>query len=210
MITSFTDSNGKVADELVAFGLTEGSNRVHVGQGTANRKFYFENFFLEIIWVSNPDEITSDLVLPTGLWDRANYKMNGFSPFGLCLTNDAETKALFEKSISYHPVYFPKGVAFDILSNERHPDLPWTCLLPVQTQSTVLSEPIVHENGLKRLTKATFAYTSLSANEFVDFFKKETTIEFVQAANPKLLLTFDEGRQGKTKEFATLSLEIVY
>ncbi len=44
----FTDDNGKVADELVEFGLIEGSNLVHVGQGTTNRKFYFDNFFLEI------------------------------------------------------------------------------------------------------------------------------------------------------------------
>ncbi len=41
----FTDDDGKDADELVDFGLTEGSNRVHVGQGTTNRKFYFDNFF---------------------------------------------------------------------------------------------------------------------------------------------------------------------
>jgi hypothetical protein len=30
----FTDGNGEIADKLVDFGLTEGSNRIHVGQGT--------------------------------------------------------------------------------------------------------------------------------------------------------------------------------
>src|SRR4051794_34154336 len=49
----FTDNKGRIADELVSFGLTEGSSRVHQGQGTTNRTFSFENFFLEIVWVHN-------------------------------------------------------------------------------------------------------------------------------------------------------------
>jgi hypothetical protein len=83
----FTDDNGKVADELVDFGLAEGSNRIHVGQGTTNRKFYFDNFFLEILWVHNVNEIASDKTKPMGLFQRAEYKTNLFSPFGLCIVN---------------------------------------------------------------------------------------------------------------------------
>lgn len=40
----FSNNQGREADELINFGLTEGSNRVHPGQGTRNRKFYFEIF----------------------------------------------------------------------------------------------------------------------------------------------------------------------
>ena len=49
----FTDDKGQVADKLVESGFVEGSNRVHIGKGTTNRKFYFKNFFLEILWVHN-------------------------------------------------------------------------------------------------------------------------------------------------------------
>lgn len=42
----FSNRQGREADELVAFGLAEGSNRIHLGQGTCNRKLYFENRFL--------------------------------------------------------------------------------------------------------------------------------------------------------------------
>ncbi len=45
----FSNEHGKEANELVELGFTEGSNRVHKGQGTTNRKFYFENFYLEIL-----------------------------------------------------------------------------------------------------------------------------------------------------------------
>ena len=33
----FSNKGGKEADELVEFGLTEGSSRLHPGQGTTNR-----------------------------------------------------------------------------------------------------------------------------------------------------------------------------
>jgi len=64
----FSKNDGKEADKLVEFGLTEGSNRIHPGQGTTNRKFYFENFFLEVLWVIDETEIRSDLTSKTKLW----------------------------------------------------------------------------------------------------------------------------------------------
>jgi hypothetical protein len=55
----FTNDNGKIADELVQFGLTEGSSRVHVGQ--------------EILWVHNEQELNSEVTKQTGLWQRADF-----------------------------------------------------------------------------------------------------------------------------------------
>jgi hypothetical protein len=39
------------ADLLVAFGLAEGTLNTHPDQGTANRRFYFRNAMLELVWV---------------------------------------------------------------------------------------------------------------------------------------------------------------
>ena len=39
------------AERLVAFGLTEGEPNVHPGQGTACRRFFFRNAYLELLWV---------------------------------------------------------------------------------------------------------------------------------------------------------------
>jgi hypothetical protein len=41
---------------MVKFGLLEGSSNAHPGQGTANRRFFFDNFMLELLWVTNPAE----------------------------------------------------------------------------------------------------------------------------------------------------------
>jgi hypothetical protein len=206
----FTESKGKAADQLVSFGLTEGSSRIHKGQGTTNRKFYFENFFLEILWVHDENEMKSDLVKPTGLWQRANYKTNNSSPFGLCIVNTDETDSLFEKSLKYQPEYFPWGLSIDILTNENQPELPWTFRLPFKELKKNEVEPIVHANGIKRLTKAQFVCGNLRAGSFIESFKNESKIEFIEGSDLKLLLTFDDNIQRQQMQIQELNLTIEY
>ena len=104
----FSQNQGQEADELVNFGLTEGSSRVHTGQGTTNRKFYFENFFLEILWVHKEKEIRSEPVATTRLWERSNFESNSLLPFGLCLANTDDTDTIFQGSNRYQPEYSRK------------------------------------------------------------------------------------------------------
>ena len=75
---------GACGDPLVAFGLTEGSGNRHEGQGTANRRFFFPNLMLEILWVEDEEEARSPLTAPMGLWERCGGE-EGRSPFGIGL-----------------------------------------------------------------------------------------------------------------------------
>ena len=206
----FTDDNGKVADQLVKLGMIEGSNRVHVGQGTTNRKFYFDNFFLEILWVHDTNEIESDKIKPIGLWQRAKFKINNFSPFGLCIVNTRETDELFENSFKYQPDYFPQGQTIDILKNENQSSLPWTFRLPFKGQKRNINEPTEHKNGISLLTKTTFEHQENIEATFLKFFEQEQNIEFIKSDRTWLNLTFDNGTQGLTTEFETLKLTIHY
>ena len=206
----FTDDNGKVADQLVKFGLTEGSNRIHVGQGTVNRKFYFDNFFLEILWVHNENEIKSKTVKPTGLWQRADFKTNKISPFGLCIINTNETDQLFGNAFKYQPDYFPQGQTIDILKNENKPCLPWTFRLPFKGQKNNKSEPTEHKNKISSLSKTTFEHQESIETTFFNFFEGEQNIEFIKSNRTWLNLTFDNGKQGLTTEFETLKLTVHY
>src|SRR6266705_2850427 len=58
---------GEEAGALAAFGLTEGTPNVHPGQGTACRRFFFANNYLELLWVSNAGEAQSEAIQPTHL-----------------------------------------------------------------------------------------------------------------------------------------------
>jgi Glyoxalase-like domain len=206
----FSDKQGKEAEELIDFGFTEGSSRVHAGQGTTNRKFYFENFFLEILWVINESEIKSDLVAPTRLWERSNFVENGISPFGLCLVNTEDTDILFENSLKYQPDYFPKGLEIEILTNEKTNYLPWTFRLPFKGEKKKTTEPIIHKNGISSLTKVEFGIPVSDQNDYLLNFQGEKSISFNQNSSHNLILIFDNNKRNKTKIFDTLPLIIKY
>jgi hypothetical protein len=207
----FSDSQGAEADELISFGLIEGSNRIHPGQGTSNRKFYFDNFYLEILWVSNENEIKSTLTAPTYLWERANYKLNGNSPFGLCLNYSEDTDRLFKDCLSYKPSYLPAGMAIEVITNQDSPYLPWTFRWPPISGLKKAEEPTHHRPALNELTKIRFGIPLNSyQNKYTNFFGSNEKIVFEAASQHHLALEFDHGRLGQTKTFSTLPLIIEY
>ena len=206
----FTNDQGRIANQLVEFGLSEGSNRIHAGQGTTNRKFYFENFFLEVLWVYNEAEINSELIKPIGLWQRANYLSNDTSPFGLCIVNTDETDHLFKNAYKYQPTYFPDGMTIDILKNEHQPSFPWTFRLPFKGQKKNETEPINHKNGIKQLTKVDFYVSTINDVKIIQAFENQQHINFIKADKTWLTLIFDEGKQEQIKTFETLQLTIEY
>ena len=206
----FTDTHGKIAEELISFGLTANESRVHKGQGTMNRTFSFENFYLEIAWIHSEQEIKSDLVKPTGLWQRAEYFKNNCSPFGLIIINNEESDHLFENADTYQPQYFPTGMHFDILQNYIQPDLPWTCRMPFRREKKMEPVKVNHKNKIRSLTEATFHYCSSGGENFIDHFKKENTIRFIKSDKSWLTLSFDNGKQGSKKIFEPLRLTFEY
>lgn len=208
----FSKNGGDEANSLIEFGFVEGSSRVHPKQGTRNRKFYFENFFVEILWVYNETEIRSELISKTGLFDRSRYFMNDHSRFGMCLMNSKETDNLFQNAETYQPSYFPEGVTIDILTNSSQASLPWTFRLPEREEEESKNlEPIDHPNGIRSLSQITFGYDDSDfLNEFVMHFEEIPGIDFAKGESSFVILEFDEGRQNKSKIFKELDLVIRY
>lgn len=207
----FSTNNGNEAEDLLRFGLTEGSSRVHKGQGTANRKFYFDNFFLELLWVNDEREIRQDPIKATQLWERANYQQYGFSRFGLCLVNTKATDELFNEAQIYQPEYFPQGMSIDILPNTAQPQLPWTFRLPYRGMRKAVSEPTKHENCMSKLTKVEFGLNEINSNSrYMALLENQESISFVSKPHADLILEFDHGKQQKTYNHEALDLTIRY
>src|SRR5271165_1971882 len=110
------DVGGPEADALLSRGFVEGSANVHPGQGTANRRFFFDNFMVELLWVADPAEATSDAVRHTGLWERWVARKDGGSRVGLVFGGAAPegASAPFETR-PYFPEYLPAGLSIDIV-----------------------------------------------------------------------------------------------
>ncbi|WP_400191161.1 VOC family protein [Hymenobacter sp. B81] len=206
----FTDDQGQVADELLALGFAEGSRRVHPGQGTANRKFYFENGYLEVLWVHNAAELDSAPVRAVGLGLRARPQDTGYSLLGLCVVRDAASDRLFTGAQHYQPEYFPPGLAIDVLPNTDHPTLPWTFRLPFPGQTPHDAEPLQHPNGVARLTGTVFEYSGAGSRHYLECFAAAGSLAFVPAAREWVILTFDNGRQGQQRTVERLCLTLRY
>lgn len=207
----FSNENGKEANELVELGFTEGSSRIHKGQGTINRKFYFENFYLEILWVNNESEITNELTSGTKLWERSNFKTNGKSPFGLCLKNTSDVDSLFSASQKYSPEYLPKGLSIDILTNDTKASLPWTFRLPFKPDTKKAKEEIKHKNGIQKLTRVKFGIQKSNFKaSFTNYFEREEVVVFEVKNKNQMTLVFDNHQSGKSICISSLNLIIEY
>ncbi|WP_124980790.1 VOC family protein [Nonlabens xiamenensis] len=206
----FSNQHGKEADQLIDFGWSEGSSRRHPGQGTINRKFYFENFFLEILWIVDESEILDPKTAFTQLGHCSNFPNNECSRFGLGLVNTAGSDDLFRNSEIYQPDYFPSGMTIDIITNKEHPSLPWTFRLPFRDKQSEL-EPYIHENQMKQLTKVRFNVNRPEGlGEFSAFFADTDTLNFQLAQSNHLVLEFDHRVQNKMQKFDDLGLTIHY
>jgi hypothetical protein len=103
------------ADALLRAGLSEGSPNTHPGQGTACRRFFFDNAYLELLWVDDAEEAQGDLVIRTGLWTRWSQRTTGACPFSFVLRpGDDHVGPLPFETWAYRPSYLPEGLSIDI------------------------------------------------------------------------------------------------
>jgi len=198
-------NRGQETDKLVKFGLTEGSGRKHQGIGTANRRVFFTNFYLEILWVQDPKEAQS--VNSLGIWERSNYQTNSYSRFGICLKNTEDTDSIFANSMKWQPDFLPQGNSVDIITNEK---MPWIFRFPRNRKRPDAIEPTYHQAEIQKLTKAIFHLKTLDFKEVLSNIEENSILEFHQAPEEYLILDFDNERQGKTQKFPELSLIINY
>jgi hypothetical protein len=140
------------ADALIRLGFVEGSGNTHPGQGTANRRFFFENFMLELVWVCNPEEAQSDRTRRTRLWERCSARELGSNPFGIVFRPAAgEASRAPYATWLYHPSYLPPGFAIEIAEGTPlgEPELFYLPFLrSVEARST---EPVDHEPPIRRI-----------------------------------------------------------
>ncbi|WP_146647095.1 VOC family protein [Labilithrix luteola] len=106
----FARPGGPEASALAALGLTDGEGKTHLGQGTANRCFFFQSAFLELIWVHDEQEARSAAIARTGLWEHSQYRQTGACPFGICLrAAEPENSAPPFETWGDRPPHVPTG-----------------------------------------------------------------------------------------------------
>jgi Glyoxalase-like domain len=108
------DVDAPEATALAAIGLVEGSSNTHPGQGTACRRFFLPQQYLELVWVRDPDEAQSALTRPTRLWERWDRRRQGACPFGLIFSPGDDPERSPFPTWPYRPRYLPESLAIEI------------------------------------------------------------------------------------------------
>ncbi|WBF67358.1 VOC family protein [Desulfovibrio subterraneus] len=194
-------------DCLVQFGLQEGSSNVHPGQGTANRRFFFHNFMLELLWIADAQELAALEGSPIRLKERFDALPQGGSPFGLifrpALPAHAKDNAPLPEHALYRPVYLPAPLGMQVATDNgaQEPNYVYLDFI-TRRDNSATGEPLDHAHGLKEVTMARVtAATSAPLSRTAGHVASEEKVEIVPGAGHLLELYFDGATQGISRDF---------
>jgi hypothetical protein len=179
---------------LADFGLAEGSGNRHPGQGTANRRFFFDNAFIELLWLDNAAEARNDATRPTMLFERLT---GGGSPFGICFRpSPGDDSPLPFASWRYQPDYFPPGIACDIALAPLSEPM-WFHIAPGGRPDALPPEraqPLAHRVPLREITGVTVVQPRCLPSLAVP-------VAFAEGDAHVLEIEFDGGVRGRSHDF---------
>jgi Glyoxalase-like domain len=201
-----TEVGGPSAEALVRFGLTEGPPNRHEGQGTANRRFFFNNAMLELLWVESEDEARSPSAQPLRIADRWKGRSAFACPFGICLrATDAETVVAPFRSFEYRPSFFPAGFVAHVGQDTSLVEPLWF-FIPRSRRPDALAlnqrPPLNHPIGVSNITDVmiTLPQTPSPATEVA---AAACRVGVHVGLEHRLRITFDSGRRGCAHYFGS-------
>jgi hypothetical protein len=106
----FIEPDGTDVARLEALGFQVTYRRAHVGQGTANACFVFENAYLELLWVDSEEAARSSPIARTRLWERSRWRHGDGCPFGIAWRGELDSA----RTWPFTPPYLPAGVAISV------------------------------------------------------------------------------------------------
>jgi hypothetical protein len=200
-----TRAGAPAADRLVEFGLTEGSPNVHPGQGTANRRFYFRNAMLELLWVHNPAEARIPRPRATRLWERSI--LPGSSPFGICFRPAPGEQAIAPfPAWGYRPLYLPDPPVIEVGESTPLSEPMWFYMAfgaRPDAPTHAIREPLEHEAGFCEITALKIhcpAVGPISTPALVAC--REGIVSMVRGAEHLMEIEFDGAAQGQDIGFS--------
>ena len=194
------------AERLIAFGLTEGAPNHHSGQGTANRRFFFQNAMLELLWIENAAEAQSEGIGRVQLWERWLARGNRASPFGIGLrpTDPKRADAPFP-AWEYRPPYLPDPLVIHIGADTPLSEPIWFYLAFARRPDSGPVEkrpPLDHPIGFREMTGVRLtrpAAQPLSAVGEADM--RAGVISILPGKEHLIEVIFDGHRKGRHADF---------
>lgn len=188
-------------------------------QGTVSRLIFFENIYLELVWVE--DEIAAENhAVRSGINFRSRAQQhNQASPFGVALrqTLDMSHRPFDLLSQPQNLNYSDTFVNF-AAANLRLQNEPLCFVIPdavslialLDRTSSIHQRLLTHATGMRRLTQTKVTIdTSSQLTDSITILQREGVMEVRQGGLPLLELSFDEQAQQKTLDLRWLGIPVV-
>lgn len=191
--------NAPEADLLVAAGLIEGPSNRHPGQGTSNRRFFFQNTTLEFLYVHDADEAANGPAKNLRFNER--YSQADASPFGLIMRNVKGEAGIPYEGWRYCPDYFANNQCFHVGENSDILKEPLCICMPDNLpQRSATRAP---ENPEWNLTQLRIDMPEPAPSDPLQQISKCPGIVLELNKPHALELTFNHSVQGFEKDFRT-------
>ena len=178
---------------LLRSGFVEGSGNTHPGQGTANRRFYFDNFMLELVWVADPGEARNQRTRRTRLWERCEGKDGQVSPFGIIFRSTCMPPAPPPFATwAYKPVYLPPGLAMQVAKGTtlNEPELFYLPFLRLAAAQR--TEPVIHAQPVRRIRGLSVGVRGRGAlSPASRWAEQHGLVDYFEASQPLLEILFE-------------------
>ena len=192
-------------DLLCQFGLSEGSGNKHPGQGTENRRFFFRNAFIELLWISDQFEIQSSQTRPTRLYERLAGVSAAASPFGVCFRAPAGESVCPFPTWKYTPGYLPDGMAIELADQAPLAEPMWFFLGTAAAPDTAPVErrqPLDHPAKIHAITSVAITLPSKENWSEAAMAAIETgKVSIVEGTHHLIEISFDNEISGLRHDF---------
>ncbi len=202
----YTAAGAPEAQALIDFGLHEGAPRRHPGQGTANRRFFFANAFIELLYVADEAEAAEPTGAAIHALDRWQGRGTVASPFGVGLrpTDPASEEAVPYPAWRFRPPYLPGSMHIDVGENIAHLHEPMVFSLAFGAPPASLASPppLDHPAGLTAISGVEICGLWETRSATLAACAQTGAATFRRGKAHHAMVTFDDGAAGKTHDFS--------
>jgi hypothetical protein len=186
-------------------------------QGTASRSIFFENIYLEMVWVEDA-AAAQRYALESGI-NFQSRAHNSSSPFGIVMRQSLEmSHRPFDLLPHQQTADYSSALVNFASANLQSPQEPLCFVVPdavsllslLDRTSPIHQRLLDHEAGLKRLTQAKVTVDPTEQwTDSIRLLQQEQVIEVEPGRIPVLELSFDDRVQQKTIDLRWLKIPVV-
>lgn len=193
-----TDVGAPEAEALASFGFVEGPPNTHPGQGTANRRFFFDDAMLELLWVHDEAEAGSEPARRLHLLERWQGRRAGASPFGVIFRPvEAAAPVPPFPGWTYRPVYLPEDLSFHIGQNSDDITEPFCVYVNFVPQQRDSPQP----EGFRTVTALRIYSPMTHKSAILEAAENAGAVRFLEGKAPLMEIGFAEERGGRVHDF---------